>query len=261
MPCAVVGEGGAVLAGVDGPAERGVGAVVQRDGGDGAEIAEHPADPAVGRQAHAVGRLALDLGGIGEGRLTADLLLVELAAGLAGLGLDEHVAVLRAEDLARWRAGGRGRRCRWGGLGGGVERLGRGWEVRLDTGVRAAGGGAVDRGLAAGERGDGQHPCRHKPRVHLPQPTQHVTCVTGVTRGRCRCTHAAARDAPCLRESAVTVVGGALQRRWVHFRGGRPVRSHGRECAAIAALSALSRRWARLPGNKWRRWPVDTFDS
>src|SRR6202012_4323538 len=113
-----VGESGAAFAGRDGPAVGVVGLVVDRHRRDVAEVADHPLHVAARGDVDAVGPLAVLHRRIGELRLAADAVVVDLAAGQAGLGRDEDAAtvVRRQRDRAgRWvgaRRGGprRGRR-------------------------------------------------------------------------------------------------------------------------------------------------------
>lgn len=112
MPGAVVLEAGAIGGGGDGPALRVVGLVVDGDGRDRAEIAEDPLHGAGGGDVHAVGMLAVFDRGIGERRLAADAVFVDLAAGLAGFGFDEDVTVLVGRQRNGTGRRSRARRCR-----------------------------------------------------------------------------------------------------------------------------------------------------
>lgn len=109
---AVVREAGAIGGGVDGPALRLIGSVVDADGGDGAQIAQHPLHGAAGGDVDAVGVLTISQGGVGERCLAANAVPIDLATRHSGLGFDEDVTVgVRRE---RNGAGRRGRadRCR-----------------------------------------------------------------------------------------------------------------------------------------------------
>src|SRR6185312_5150042 len=118
----VVGEAGAIDVGDDRPALGGVGLVVDLDGRDGPQIAQHPLHLAAGGDADAVGVLTVLQRGVGEGRLAADGLLVDLAARHSGFGLDEDVAVLigwQRDGAGRVRGARRRDRSPRGGRGGG----------------------------------------------------------------------------------------------------------------------------------------------
>ena len=152
----VVREPGALSGGVDRPALRVVGLVVDGDGRDCPEVAQDPLHGAVGVDVDAVGVLAILHRGAGERGFTPDAVRVDLAARQTGLRLDENVTVL--VGLQRDGAGRPGRACRcrrWGrGRGrhrrGGLPRRGEGgfgWS-RAGHGDRFA----VDEGAAAGNQ-------------------------------------------------------------------------------------------------------------
>lgn len=67
MARAVVREAGAIGGGVDGPALRFIGSVVDADGGDGAQIAQHPLHGAAGGDVDAVGVLTISQGELVNG--------------------------------------------------------------------------------------------------------------------------------------------------------------------------------------------------
>src|SRR5271156_2668897 len=123
----VVGKPSALGGGAYRPPLRVVGLVVDGDGRDGSQIAQHPLNGAGSGDADAVGVLAVFQGGVGERCFAPDAVLVDLAARQAGLGFDEYVTAL--VGLERDGAGrcGRARRGRWGGGRAGCGRRRRGW--------------------------------------------------------------------------------------------------------------------------------------
>ena len=105
MPGGVVGEAGAVGGGDDRPARRVVRLVVDGDGGDGAEIAQHP-------QAVATRALLESVPGVGP--VLSSTLLTALPE-LGRLNRKQLAALVGVAPLA-WDSGQqRGRRLVWGG--------------------------------------------------------------------------------------------------------------------------------------------------
>ena len=94
MASVVVGKPSALGGGVNRPPLRVVGLVVDGDGRDGSQIAQHPLNGAGSGDADAVGVLAVFQGGVGERCFASDAVLVDLTARQAGLGLDEYVTAL-----------------------------------------------------------------------------------------------------------------------------------------------------------------------
>src|ERR1700739_1795530 len=90
----VVGEAGAVGGGAYRPALRRVGLVVDGDGRPGPQVAQHPLHRPASVDADAVGVFTVLQRRVGERRLAAHAVLVDLAARQAGLGFDEHITVL-----------------------------------------------------------------------------------------------------------------------------------------------------------------------